>query len=1058
MLHQTATAVVSLRVFSRDEGLTENNIAKPRIYIQNLGTESIANFYCYYYFTTEQNKTPVVDDYYTPDASVTLEDLSNGNYRVKFSFTGVTLDVGQILPNTDGQEIGLHYTDWSAWDKQNDLSNTGMATFTLNCKIPVYSSEGTLIYGNTPSDPGNPPQPPVVCTGTSDYAVLSKENTDIHDRVVIRGGNVGSGLYTDIGANAVINGSVYSGSSMFLRSNDTIKGDATAGEAVNTQCGSVVIGTTRSHAQLDIPQTAVSSVTAGTKDTTVSDDGTIDLQPGSYRDFHAFSRSTVIMHPGDYTFNQFYLETDVKIILKVSNTDRINLNVSTNLRFGDRTKMSFEQGTAFPYSIKIYSSQTGQVSIGTDCQIYGNIICPDAEVDIYSRSYLNGAVYGKKVVIEPDAVVCKPPFLQDLWHSEWAYAPSFEPTIFDYKAIVSDATTTLNISTIVPNGAIVTVNGQSPADPINLTAANMTIPILLTNSDQCGTTSYNLHVTKSSNYQIFVNDNSPCTPGREDGNSWTTAYKDLQQALNRALVDGKEIWLAEGIYKPTSRTDSNDPRSATFMVYPGIEIKGGFNGTETEDKPKGSLYNTILTGDISGNDNSSSTWPPSGNDTAYYSDNVYHVVTINGYNQLSPVHLTGFIVEHGMANGTGNNTNGGGIYIKNCSPVLELIGIQKNAAIANGAGIYVNSSIKSIKNCLFKDNCSLKGSGGGLYLNENCETTIEASVFDGNITKDTSAQQGGSALYLKKSKLDIVNSVFTRSSTSSVNGTVFNDSGTLKITNCTYANNAATQGVTGIKNTTGSTAIIVNTILWNGNNKNELSGTGFTVSYSCITTGYPGTNNIVVNPQFVDPANPPGANGHYGNSQDGLSLGQNSPCIDAGQSIALNKDILGIQRPTGAGYEIGAYEYYAQEAGSFGKLIRGNFVPINVLPIQSKPLTIWDINYALASNNGVVYQIQLQDEQHIRQTGSFVANVQAMTNGGTVFGGSQNIRFYQVTSGGSLFRSYNETSSRSTGKRIVFVTEDTPDSLVGEHPKAYVIKFPVSGGYFNYSVDNSQFN
>lgn len=198
----------------------------------------------------------------------------------------------------------------------------------------------------------------------------------------------------------------------------------------------------------------------------------------------------------------------------------------------------------------------------------------------------------------------------DLWHSEWAYTPSFDPAVLDYRAVVTDATTTLSVSTIVPNGTIVTVNGESPANPVNLTGITTDIPLLLNNPDQCGTTAYNLKVTKSNIFQIFVNDNSPCIAGRDDGNSWATAYKDLQQAINRALGEGKEIWLAEGTYKPTQRTQSTDPRSATFMIYSGIEINGGFLASETEDEPKGSPYNTKLTGDINSNDGSIASWPP----------------------------------------------------------------------------------------------------------------------------------------------------------------------------------------------------------------------------------------------------------------------------------------------------------------------------------------------------------------------------------------------------------------------------------------------------------------
>jgi hypothetical protein len=474
ILFQTASAVVSLRVFSKDEGPIENSLSRPRFYIQNFGTEPLSNFYCYYYFTTEQSKTPILEDYYTPDATITLENLTNGNYRVRIDFTGVTINPGQTLPNPDGEVIGLHYGDWSAWDKTNDLTNTGNTAFTLNGNIPVYSSSGILIYGNLPSDPATPPQPPQVLTSVGDYAVLSKEYTDIRDRVVIKGGNVGSGSYMEIGSVAVIYGSVFSCGRMFLRDRDTIKGDAVSGDTVEKQSSnSVVWGATRSHAQLDIPQTATVPVLFGTKDTSISDSGFCDLSPGAYRDFHAFSNATITLHPGNYTFNKFNVEPDVKIIIKVSNTERLNLSVAADLHFSDRTIMSFEKGTAFPYSVKMYSAQTGQLFIGNNCQIYGNIIGPDAEVEINSGTYLNGAVYGKKVVIRPDAVVCKPPLLQDLWHSEWAYTPSFDPAVLDYKAVVTDATTTLTISTIVPNGTIVTINGQSPANLVNLTGTTM---------------------------------------------------------------------------------------------------------------------------------------------------------------------------------------------------------------------------------------------------------------------------------------------------------------------------------------------------------------------------------------------------------------------------------------------------------------------------------------------------------------------------------------------------------------------------------------------------------
>ena len=39
--------------------------------------------------------------------------------------------------------------------------------------------------------------------------------------------------------------------------------------------------------------------------------------------------------------------------------------------------------------------------------------------------------------------------------------------------------------------------------------------------------------------------------GSDNGKSWTNAYTDLQDAIAAALF-GSQIWVAEGIYKPTS--------------------------------------------------------------------------------------------------------------------------------------------------------------------------------------------------------------------------------------------------------------------------------------------------------------------------------------------------------------------------------------------------------------------------------------------------------------------------------------------------------------------------
>ncbi|MDX1439999.1 MAG: hypothetical protein R3284_08865, partial [Rubricoccaceae bacterium] len=64
--------------------------------------------------------------------------------------------------------------------------------------------------------------------------------------------------------------------------------------------------------------------------------------------------------------------------------------------------------------------------------------------------------------------------------------------------------------------------------------------------------------------------------GANNGTSWGDAYTDLQDALAVAS-SSSEIWVAEGVYKPTNTSD----RTISFVLTDGVELYGGFDGTET---------------------------------------------------------------------------------------------------------------------------------------------------------------------------------------------------------------------------------------------------------------------------------------------------------------------------------------------------------------------------------------------------------------------------------------------------------------------------------------------
>ncbi|NJK83302.1 MAG: hypothetical protein HC912_05270 [Saprospiraceae bacterium] len=97
-----------------------------------------------------------------------------------------------------------------------------------------------------------------------------------------------------------------------------------------------------------------------------------------------------------------------------------------------------------------------------------------------------------------------------------------------------------------------------------------------------------LHYTSDAK-TIFVKENA-----MGDGSSWQSPLGDLSEALYIADF-GDQIWIAKGTYYPTSDND----RTIYFQIVDGVELYGGFVGTETKVQERNWIKNvTILSGDI----------------------------------------------------------------------------------------------------------------------------------------------------------------------------------------------------------------------------------------------------------------------------------------------------------------------------------------------------------------------------------------------------------------------------------------------------------------------------
>jgi len=148
--------------------------------------------------------------------------------------------------------------------------------------------------------------------------------------------------------------------------------------------------------------------------------------------------------------------------------------------------------------------------------------------------------------------------------------------------------------------------------------------------------------------------------GANNGSSWTDAFTELRAALadpSALCCEDTQVWVAVGTYRPAP---AGGGRGATFQLLDGVEVLGGFSGTETQADQRDPTTNvTILSGDLNGDDPSTT-------------DNAYHVVTGTGVTATAV--LDGFTIRGGRADGSA----GGGFTTVSAGPTLRNCRIESN--------------------------------------------------------------------------------------------------------------------------------------------------------------------------------------------------------------------------------------------------------------------------------------------------------------------------------------------------------------------------------------------
>lgn len=272
--------------------------------------------------------------------------------------------------------------------------------------------------------------------------------------------------------------------------------------------------------------------------------------------------------------------------------------------------------------------------------------------------------------------------------------------------------------------------------------------------------------------------------GNDDNNglTWATAYASPQKAIN-ALNDGTgqrgEVWVAAGTYAPSTHITEDTNSPVAFLMHSGINVFGGFRGTETSIDERDGNYDG--SNDTHPNRDSQYTWKFRDQYRTVFQGASY---TLSDWNSTKgewiinsgSYHVVWFapIAAHGV--GTADNkvamfdketvldgvTIEGGKLTVEAGTVPEgylphdgagvLMGenaILRNCVVrycsAAGRGAAVYNGGGRVEKCLIYNNVNTAGDGGGVYIDG-------FGIVSRCIVTNNKAHNGG-GVYMKKGKV-----------------------------------------------------------------------------------------------------------------------------------------------------------------------------------------------------------------------------------------------------------------------------------------------------------------
>lgn len=311
-----------------------------------------------------------------------------------------------------------------------------------------------------------------------------------------------------------------------------------------------------------------------------------------------------------------------------------------------------------------------------------------------------------------------------------------------------------------------------------------------------------------------------------------------------------------------------------------------------------------------------------------------NVLTVGAGISLTLANLT---IEKGVGYSGGGGINNAGTLAVNLSNFYTNTALSGGAILNTGTATISNSTFSgnspyffghtascgaidnqgpmTITNSTFYNNYANNNyTYGGAICDGSLLTIIDSTFYD-NQSQGNNGGYGG-AIYAYAGTLAVTNSTFYLNSGTTSGGAIYSAAGTVQVSNSTFGTNAENFGGGGAISNAGSSFLMQNSIVANGGNGGNCSGTitsyGYNLS-SDSTCGFANSGDL----NNTDPML--GALQNNGGPTQTMALPNGSPALDAGNPAGctdfsgtlLTADQRGQPRPGGGettGCDMGAYE------------------------------------------------------------------------------------------------------------------------------------------------------